>query len=82
VTDTGTGIPASYLPHIFEDYFRVRRQEFIPGAGLGLSTARRIVEAHRGKIWVESPYRPDQTGSRFTFCLPKAKASVKNGDHD
>jgi len=82
VTDTGTGIPASYLPHIFEDYFRVRRQEFIPGAGLGLSTARRIVEAHGGKIWAESPYRPDQTGSRFTFCLPKAKASVKNGDHD
>jgi two-component system phosphate regulon sensor histidine kinase PhoR len=80
VTDTGTGIPASYLPHIFEDYFRVRRQEFIPGAGLGLSTARRIVEAHGGKIWVESPYRPDQTGSRFTFCLQKA--SVKNGDHD
>jgi signal transduction histidine kinase len=75
VTDTGTGIPASYLPHIFEDYFRVRRQEFIPGAGLGLSTARRIVEAHGGKIWVESPYRPDQTGSRFTFCLQKA--SVK-----
>ncbi len=79
VSDTGAGIPASYLPHIFEDYFRVRRQEFIPGAGLGLSTARRIVEAHGGKIWVESPYRPDQPGSRFTFCLQKA--SVKNDDH-
>jgi signal transduction histidine kinase len=79
VSDTGAGIPASYLPHIFEDYFRVRRQEFIPGAGLGLSTARRIVEAHGGKIWVESPYRPDQPGSRFTFCLQKV--SVKNDDH-
>jgi signal transduction histidine kinase len=79
VTDTGAGIPASYLPHVFEDYFRVRRQEFIPGAGLGLSTARRIVEAHGGKIWAESPYRPDQTGSRFTFCLQKA--SAKNDDH-
>jgi signal transduction histidine kinase len=75
VTDTGAGIPASYLPHIFEDYFRVRRQEFIPGAGLGLSTARRIVEAHGGKIWVESPYRPDQPGSRFTFCLQKANTT-------
>jgi len=72
VTDTGAGIPASYLPHIFEDYFRVRRQEFIPGAGLGLSTARRIVEAHGGKIWVESPCHPNQAGSRFTFCLRKA----------
>jgi signal transduction histidine kinase len=79
VTDTGAGIPASYLPHIFEDYFRVRRQEFIPGAGLGLSTAWRIVEAHGGKIWVESPYRPDQPGSRFSFRLQKA--SAKNDDH-
>ena len=79
VTDTGAGIPDSYLPHIFEDYFRIRRQEFIPGAGLGLSTARRIVEAHGGKIWVESPYCPGQPGSRFTFCLQKA--SVKNDDH-
>jgi len=79
VTDTGAGIPTSYLPHVFEDYFRVRRQEFIPGAGLGLSTARRIVEAHGGKIWAESPYCPGQPGSRFTFCLQKA--SVKNDDH-
>jgi signal transduction histidine kinase len=82
VTDTGVGIPASYLPYIFEDYFRVKRQEFIPGAGLGLSTARRIVEAHGGKIWVESPYRPDLPGSRFTFCLQKAKVSVKHDHHD
>ena len=82
VTDTGAGIPASYLPHIFEDYFRGQRQEFIPGAGLGLSTARRIVEAHGGKIWVESPYRPGQPGSRFSFCLQKAKASVAHDHHD
>jgi two-component system phosphate regulon sensor histidine kinase PhoR len=80
VTDAGAGIPASYLPYIFEDYFRVKRQEFIPGAGLGLSTARRIVEAHGGKIWAESPYRPDQPGSRLTFCLQKA--SVKHDHND
>lgn len=73
VTDTGRGIPAHYLPHIFEDYFRVRRQEFVPGAGIGLSTARRIVEAHGGQIWVESPWRPDQTGSRFICSLLKAQ---------
>lgn len=71
VTDTGSGIPPHYLPHIFEDYFRVRRREFVPGAGIGLSTARRIVEAHGGKIWVESPCRADQTGSRFICSLPK-----------
>jgi signal transduction histidine kinase len=72
VADTGGGIPPHYLPHIFEDYFRVRRQEFMPGAGIGLSTARRIIEAHGGQIWVESPYRPDQTGSKFICSLLKA----------
>jgi signal transduction histidine kinase len=72
VMDTGVGIPPRYLPHIFEDYFRVRRQEFVPGAGIGLSTARRIVEAHGGQIWVESPYRPDRTGSKFICSLLKA----------
>ncbi len=69
VMDTGVGIPADYLPHVFEDYFRLRRKEFVPGAGLGLSTARRIVEAHGGKIWVESPYCADHAGAKFTCRL-------------
>jgi signal transduction histidine kinase len=77
VTDTGAGVPPRYLPHIFEDYFRVQRQEFVPGAGIGLSTARRIVEAHGGQIWVESPCRPDQTGSKFVCSLKKAPAGKK-----
>jgi signal transduction histidine kinase len=76
VTDMGGGIPAHYLPHIFEDFFRVRRKEFVPGAGIGLSTARRIVEAHGGEIWVQSPYRPDRTGSKFICSLPKASLDV------
>lgn len=75
VTDTGVGIPSSNLPHIFEDYFRVREHEFIPGAGLGLSTARRIVEAHSGRIWVESPYHSDEGGSKFSCTLPKSRPS-------
>jgi signal transduction histidine kinase len=72
VVDSGAGIQPSYLPHIFEDYFRLRRQEFVPGAGIGLSTARRIVQAHGGQIWVESPCHPDQTGSKFICSLLKA----------
>jgi signal transduction histidine kinase len=76
VADTGGGIPPHYLPHIFEDYFRVRRQEFVPGAGIGLSTARKIVEAHGGQIWVQSPCRPDQTGSKFVCTLPKAPMGI------
>lgn len=80
VTDTGGGIPPHYLPHVFEDYFRVRRREFVPGAGIGLSTARRIVEAHGGQIWVHSPYRPDQTGSKFICSL--LKAPPRSGEYD
>jgi signal transduction histidine kinase len=80
VADTGGGIPPHYLPYVFEDYFRVRRKEFVPGAGIGLSTARRIVEAHGGQIWVQSPYRPDQTGSKFICSL--LKASPRSGEHD
>jgi len=76
VMDTGVGIPPGHLPHIFEDYFRVRRREFIPGAGIGLSTARRIVEAHGGQIWVQSPCRADQTGSKFICSLLKAPSQL------
>lgn len=75
VMDTGVGIPSDFLPHIFEDYFRTRQREFIPGAGLGLSIARRIVEAHGGRIWVQSPYCADHGGSKFSCYLRKATAN-------
>jgi signal transduction histidine kinase len=41
------------------------------GTGLGLSISRRIVEAHGGRIWVESPCSETNTGSKFSFTLPK-----------
>jgi signal transduction histidine kinase len=41
------------------------------GAGLGLSNARRIIEAHGGRIWAESPYPGPENGAKFTFTLPK-----------
>jgi len=79
VVDTGPGIPTLYVSHVFEDYFRVRRKEFLPGAGLGLSTARKIIEAHGGEIWVESPCFEDaqerKYGSRFSFTLPGCSRS-------
>ncbi|MBN1889197.1 MAG: HAMP domain-containing histidine kinase [Thermoflexales bacterium] len=71
VSDTGVGIPAQHLPHVFEDYFRVRRDEFVPGAGLGLCTARRIVEAHGGQIWAQSPYCAEHSGSKFVCRLSR-----------
>jgi signal transduction histidine kinase len=70
VADTGIGIPPQDLPRIFEDFFRASNVE-TKGTGLGLSIAKRIVEAHGGRIWVESPCLETNTGSKFTFTLPK-----------
>jgi signal transduction histidine kinase len=70
VIDTGIGVPTEDLPRLFEDFFRASNVE-TKGTGLGLSITRRIVEAHGGRIWVESPCPETGKGSRFTFTLPK-----------
>lgn len=73
VSDTGIGIPSDDLPRIFDDFYRGKNA--LPGgAGLGLSIAKKIVEALGGRIWAESPYAESATGSRFTFTLPKTAA--------
>ncbi|TET39029.1 MAG: cyclic nucleotide-binding domain-containing protein [Dehalococcoidia bacterium] len=70
VIDTGIGISPEELPRIFDDFYRGLSVNS-SGAGLGLSIAKKIVEAHSGKIWVESPCPESGTGSKFTFTLPK-----------
>jgi len=70
VMDTGIGIPPEDLPRVFDDFFRASNVE-TSGTGLGLAIAKRIVEAHGGKIWVDSPYPENSVGSKFTFTLPK-----------
>ncbi len=70
VTDNGIGIPADDLPRLFSDFFRSKNAAGAKGTGLGLSICKRIIEAHGGKIWVESPNPETNTGSRFTFVLP------------
>ena len=69
VTDTGEGIAPEDLPHIFEQFYRGEksRSRETGGAGLGLAIAQRIIEAHHGRIWVESQVGQ---GSRFSFFLP------------
>ena len=76
VTDTGAGISPEDLPYVFDEFFRGRDVERT-GAGLGLSIARKIVEAHGGKIWVESPCTADGKGSRFIFTLPQTVAGYR-----
>jgi signal transduction histidine kinase len=65
VTDSGPGIAPEHHQEIFEDFVRVDRNT--TGMGLGLAIAKRLVQAHRGKIWVESD---GVAGSKFTFLLP------------
>jgi len=75
VTDTGVGIPSEELPRIFDDFYRgIRVDE--AGTGLGLSISKKIIEAHDGKIWAESPCPDTGKGSRFTFILPKSGATM------
>ncbi len=86
VSDTGAGIPKDKLPHLFDEFYQVdhslRRGH--GGAGLGLAISKRFVEAHGGRIWVESQ---EGVGSRFTFALPVsdwfiADHSANNGNND
>jgi signal transduction histidine kinase len=73
VIDTGIGIPPDDLPRLFQDFFRGSNVG-VKGTGLGLSISKRIIEAHGGKIWAESPAPETGEGSKFTFSLPKATA--------
>jgi signal transduction histidine kinase len=70
VMDSGIGIPPEDLPHIFTDFFRGSNVTS-KGTGLGLSISKRIVEAHQGKIFCESPCTETKNGSRFSVVLPK-----------
>ena len=71
VIDTGPGIPTEQLPHIFGRFWQAKPSDR-RGIGLGLAIAKGIVEAHNGKIWVESHVG---LGSTFYFTLPTAAAT-------
>ncbi len=68
VIDEGIGISDEHLPYVFDAFYRVSRDS--EGSGLGLSIAKAIIEAHGGKIWVQST---EGKGSVFSFTLPKAE---------
>ena len=69
VIDSGVGIAPEELPKIFGDFYRGMRVDG-EGAGLGLAIAKRIIEAHGGNIWAESPDPKSGKGSKFTVALP------------
>jgi histidine kinase len=72
VIDTGIGIPAEHLSHLFTRFYRVDKSRSRPGggSGIGLTIAKHLVEAHGGRIWATSAGAGQ--GSTFTFTLPIA----------
>jgi PAS domain S-box-containing protein len=69
VRDTGAGIAAEQLPHLFDRFWQGRPEERRRGAGLGLAIVKGLVEAHGGHIWVDSEV---DRGSCFYFTMPTA----------
>lgn len=79
VEDEGPGIPEEEIPHIFKDFFRGSNIEETTGAGLGLSIAKKIVDAHNGDIQVENLVDDDGKiiGTRFTVIIPRDLTTPK-----
>jgi len=79
VSDTGIGIPKADQPRIFERFYRVdaARSREAGGTGLGLSIAKHLVEAHGGRLWVESELGQ---GSRFHFSVPVFSAQGEDSE--
>lgn len=75
IADNGSGIPEKLLPTIFEKFTRVNSKSVPKGIGLGLSFCRLAVEAHAGRIWVESE---ENQGTRFIFELPSDSGKYSN----
>ena len=89
VSDTGTGIAGENLERIFDKFYRAEDAASRQGSGLGLPIAKRMVEAHGGRIWAESqtadPNGPEggdrRPGSTLSFEIPieESPASGENG---
>lgn len=74
VTDNGNGIPTEDIPHLFKRFSQGTNKKRSTGTGLGLYLSRQIIEAHGGKIWLESKLNK---GSEFSFLLTGVKVEGK-----
>lgn len=74
IQDNGIGIAAEHLPHLFERFYRVdkARARTTGGSGIGLTISKALVEAHGGRIWVESAGLGQGTVVRFVLPTPHA----------
>jgi two-component system sensor histidine kinase KdpD len=69
IADRGPGVPIAERDHVFEKFYRLKRERSAGGAGLGLAICRGFIEAHGGRMWVEDR---QAGGARFRFTLPVA----------
>jgi two-component system sensor histidine kinase KdpD len=82
VTNPGPAIPPRLHPHLFDKFYRISEDRSPNmGTGLGLSICKGIVEAHGGRIWVESPVTGD-SGTRFLFTLPLGRSPRQSEERD
>ena len=80
VCDTGAGIPADQLPHVFQKFYQASNQDSASavGTGLGLAIAKGIVEAHQGEITCDST---EGEGTTFTLVLPIVATNRRRAGH-
>ena len=78
VADSGAGIPPDSVPHVFDRFWQATTRERRLGAGLGLPITKGIVEAHGGRIWVESTVGQ---GTTFFFTIPSVSAEASMNPH-
>jgi PAS domain S-box-containing protein len=79
VHDDGPGIPADQVPHIFDRFWHSRRAARARGTGLGLAIAKALIDAHGGRIWVDTA---EGSGSTFFFTVPVFHRSPSGGRAD
>jgi two-component system sensor histidine kinase KdpD len=76
VVDRGPGIPKRLQARLFEKFYRAGQPVGVPGSGIGLAISKGLIEAHGGRIWVESA---EGAGAAFRFTIPLTAADDHGG---